>query len=285
MMTDSDLVVLDDVTVSYGGRSLLRPRREPIVAVDGVSLTMPRGQSTGIVGGTGAGKTTVAKLVMGMVAPTSGSVRVAGHDAAARGPARIELQRIRQVVLQDPFSSLDSRMSVRDVVAEPLTLGRRSKRSEIDARVEELLTLVGLPPSRAALYPHQFSGGQRQRISIARALAPRPELIVLDEPTSALDVSVRAQTLLLLKRLQDELGVTYLIISHDLLTVGYLASTVAVMAAGRVVEYGPTMQLFRSPEHEYTRELLASIPTTTGSWLEEPTAETEPDPVPIGGTA
>jgi peptide/nickel transport system ATP-binding protein len=282
----SDLVELDSVTVSYGGHSLLGRRREPIVAVDDVSLSMSKGQSTGIVGGTGAGKSTIAKLVMGMVAPTSGSVRVAGHDTAAKGADRHELQRLRQVVMQDPFSSLDSRMSVRDIIAEPLTLGRRVKRGELDARVEELLTMVGLSPSRAKLYPHQFSGGQRQRISIARALAPRPELIVLDEPTSALDVSVRAQILLLLKRLQDELGVTYLIISHDMVTVAYLASNVVVMSAGRIVEEGPTTQLFRSPEHEYTRELIASMPTTpTGSWQEQLDAPTEPDPAPIGGTA
>lgn len=285
-MSAADLVELDSVTVSYGGHSLLGRRREPIVAVDDVSLAMSKGQSTGIVGGTGAGKSTIAKLVMGMVAPTSGSVRVAGHDTAARGADRHELQRLRQVVMQDPFSSLDSRMSVRDIIAEPLTLGRRVKRAEVDARVEELLTMVGLSPSRARLYPHQFSGGQRQRISIARALAPRPELIVLDEPTSALDVSVRAQILLLLKRLQDELGVTYLIISHDMVTVAYLASNVAVMSAGRIVEEGPTTQLFRSPEHEYTRELIASMPTTpNGSWNEHLDAPTEPDPAPIGGTA
>jgi ABC-type glutathione transport system ATPase component len=285
-MSASDLVELDGVTVAYGGHSMLGRRREPIVAVDNVSLAMPKGQSTGIVGGTGAGKSTIAKLVMGMVAPTSGSVRVAGHDVAARGADRLQLQRLRQVVMQDPFSSLDSRMSVRDIIAEPLTLGRRVRRGEVDARVEELLTMVGLPPSRAGLYPHQFSGGQRQRISIARALAPQPELIVLDEPTSALDVSVRAQILLLLKRLQDELGVTYLIISHDMVTVAYLASSVAVMSAGRVVEAGPTTQLFRSPEHAYTRELLASLPTTpTGSWLEQLDVPTEPDPAPIGGTA
>lgn len=285
-MSAADLVELDSVTVSYGGHSLLGRRREPIVAVDDVSLAMSKGQSTGIVGGTGAGKSTIAKLVMGMVAPTSGSVRVAGHDTAARGADRHELQRLRQVVMQDPFSSLDSRMSVRDIIAEPLTLGRRVKRAEVDARVEELLTMVGLSPSRARLYPHQFSGGQRQRISIARALAPRPELIVLDEPTSALDVSVRAQILLLLKRLQDELGVTYLIISHDMVTVAYLASNVAVMSAGRIVEEGPTTQLFRSPEHEYTRELIASMPTTpNGSWNEHLDAPTEPDAAPIGGTA
>jgi len=284
-MTDSDLVVLDDVTVSYGGRSLLRPKRQTFAAVDRVSLTVPRGQTTGIVGGTGAGKSTVAKVVMGMVPATSGTVRIAGHDVAASGADRLKLQRLRQVVLQDPFSSLNPRMTVRDIIAEPLMLVGRTRRADIDARVEELLTLVGLSPSRAKLYPHQFSGGQRQRISIARALSPSPELIVLDEPTSALDVSVRAQILLLLKRLQDELGVTYLIISHDMLTVAYLASTVAVMAAGRIVEIGPTAQLFRSPQHEYTRELLASIPNTSGSWLEQADAQSEPDPVPIGGSA
>ncbi len=285
-LVSEELVLLDGVSVVYGGRRLIGADRPPIVAVDDVSLSVPRGETTGIVGGTGAGKSTIAKLVMGMVAPTAGTVRVAGHDLArVQGRDRLDLQRLRQVVLQDPFSSLDPRMTVRDIVAEPLTLGRRVPRKQLDARVAELLTLVGLPPGRADLYPHQFSGGQRQRISIARALAPKPELIVLDEPTSALDVSVRAQILILLKRLQAELGVTYLIISHDLLTVAYLASTVAVMAAGRVVEVGPTAQLFKAAEHPYTKELLASIPSTTGSWLDAADGAAEPDPAPIGGPA
>jgi oligopeptide transport system ATP-binding protein len=178
-------------------------------------------------------------------------------------------RRTVQVVLQDPYSSLDPRMKVGDIIAEPLTLGRRrgGDRSAIAARVAELLLLVGLAPAKAQLYPHQFSGGQRQRIAIARALAPRPDLIVLDEPTSALDVSVRAQILNLLKELQAKLGVTYLIISHDLVTVAFLASSVAVMYQGRIVEAGPTKAIYEHPRHPYTLLLLASAPTAGGGFI------------------
>ena len=207
--------------------------------------------------------------VMGMVKATAGRVNVAGFDLAeVSGDERRELDRLRQVVLQDPFSSLNPRVRVRDIIAEPLTAGaaesRREIRSSIDGRVAELLRMVGLPEERARAYPHQFSGGQRQRISIARALAPRPKLIVLDEPTSALDVSVRAQILTLLRNLQEELGLTYLVISHDLMTVAYLtsmaSSKVAVMYRGRVVEVGPTGRVFHSPRHPYTLRLLSSVP-------------------------
>jgi oligopeptide/dipeptide ABC transporter ATP-binding protein len=270
------LVVLRDLRVRFGlRRGLLSRERVDVHAVDGVTLSIERGRTLGLVGATGSGKSTVAHVVMGMVAPTSGEVIVAGRDLAhLRSGERLALQRLVQVVLQDPYSSLDPRMRVGDIIAEPLRVGgpggRRPGRAETRARVAELLELVGLRADRAARYPHQFSGGQRQRIAIARALAPRPRLIVLDEPTSALDVSVRAQILTLLKALQAQLGITYLVISHDLVTVAYLASEVAVMHLGRIIERGPVSALYRAPRHPYTLELLSSAPGASGSFLRQP---------------
>jgi len=278
-----DLLELTDITVRYKMRSGAFSRASAdMVAADGVSLSIRRGESLGLVGGTGSGKSTIAQVVMGMVEPTSGSLRIAGTElsrpAGRKGKRPAEIRRLVQVVMQDPYSSLDPRMQVGDIIAEPLTLGRpgfrRAGRTEVKERVAELLTLVGLPASKAELYPHQFSGGQRQRIAVARALAPRPSLIVLDEPTSALDVSVRAQILNLLKDLQSRLDVTYLVISHDLVTVAYLASTVAVMHLGRIVEIGPTRAAYRSPRHPYTLELLSSVPGVTGDFLTQPRPET-----------
>jgi len=269
-----ELLTIDDLTVRYRtSRGMRRPSSE-VVAVDRVSLSIEQGRTLGLVGATGSGKSTIAQVVMGMVAPSAGSIRMRGLELTASRGRHSGATDVIQVVMQDPFSSLDPRMRVGSIVAEPLTKGRpvvsRAKRAEINRRVNELLGLVGLRASRARNYPHEFSGGQRQRIAIARALAPRPDLIVLDEPTSALDVSVRAQILTLLKKLQDELRVTYLVISHDLVTVAYLASDVAVMHLGRIVEKGPTRQLFTRPRHPYTLELLASIPGASGSFLAQP---------------
>lgn len=260
-----DLIEFDNVTVVYG---------KTVVAVDRVSLAVRAGHTLGIVGETGSGKSTLANVVMGIVEPTEGKVLVSGRDLAeVRGRDRLTLQRLRQVVMQDPFSSLNGRSRIRDIIAEPLTLGRwamsASARKKINDRVLELLELVGLPKSRATYYPHQFSGGQRQRISIARALAPNPKIVVLDEPTSALDVSVRAQILTLLKSIQQRLGVTFLVISHDFVTVSYLASTVAVMHRGRIVEIGPTATVYDKPRHPYTQRLVASIPTEAGDFLRD----------------
>jgi oligopeptide transport system ATP-binding protein len=265
------LVRLNDVKVVYRSRQGITRKLIEIKAVDGVNLSIARGETLGLVGGTGSGKSTIAQVVMGMLQPTAGTIEIDGRDLwTLSASERLAIQRHVQVVMQDPYSSLDPRMTIGDIIAEPLTLGapvRGEARREIDRRVAELLMLVGLPANRAGAYPHQFSGGQRQRIAIARALAPRPELIVLDEPTSALDVSVRAQILTLLKSLQKELGVTYLIISHDLVTVAYLASEVAVMHRGRIVEEGKMQQLYRSPTHPYTIELLASLPRADQSLL------------------
>lgn len=269
------LVELQDLSVRYQARrGILSRTKTEIVAVDHVTLAIQRGRSLGLVGATGSGKSTIAQVVMGMVPPTGGAVRVAGHDLSElKGEDQLALRRLVQVVLQDPYSSLDPRMRVGNIIAEPLTLGRPVRglaKRQVQTRVAELLELVGLPANRAERYPHQFSGGQRQRIAIARALAPEPQLIVLDEPTSALDVSVRAQILTLLKSLQDELGVTYLVISHDLVTVAYLASDVAVMHLGRIIEHASNRSLYQAPRHPYTLELLASIPGANGSFLNQP---------------
>jgi ABC-type glutathione transport system ATPase component len=270
----SKLVRLEDVHVHFEVRSgMLAGRKAIIRAVDGVTLSVAKGETFGLVGSSGSGKSTVARLIMGMQRPTSGVVMVAGHDLGAiSGDARLALQRSRQIVLQDPFSSLNPRMRVRDIIAEPIAprtyIQGRSAQAAMNERVEELLGLVGLPANRADLYPQQFSGGQRQRIAIARALAPRPDLLILDEPTSALDVSVRAQILTLLKNLQERLGLTYFVISHDLVTVAYLASNVAVMHAGKIVESGPTASVYEDPQHPVTLELIASNPSAATNFLD-----------------
>jgi oligopeptide/dipeptide ABC transporter ATP-binding protein len=266
-----DLVDLRDVTVDFKtGGGWFGGKQGIVRAVDHVDLAVGQGETLGLVGGTGSGKSTIAHLVMGMEEPTGGKILVAGQEPRVlRGRALLEHRRRVQVVLQDPYSSLDPRMKVRDIIAEPLTLGHAmgKRSSEITRRVEELLGLVGLSPSKAGFYPHQFSGGQRQRIAIARALAPEPQIIVLDEPTSALDVSVRAQILNLLKGLQSKLGITYLVISHDLVSVAYLASTVAVMYYGRIVEIAPTRTIYSSARHPYTMLLHESAPSADGAFL------------------
>jgi oligopeptide transport system ATP-binding protein len=268
------LVRLDDVRVHYEVRTgMFVATKTTIRAVDGVTFSVAKGDTLGLVGSSGSGKSTIARLIMGMQRPTSGTVFVAGQDLGAiAGDARLALQRSRQIVLQDPFSSLNPRMKVRDIIAEPIAprtyIQGRSAHAAINERVGELLGLVGLPANRADLYPQQFSGGQRQRIAIARALAPRPDLLILDEPTSALDVSVRAQILTLLKTLQERLGLTYLVISHDLVTVAYLASTVAVMHAGKIVESGPTTSVYEKPQHPVTLELIASNPSAGTNFLD-----------------
>jgi oligopeptide/dipeptide ABC transporter ATP-binding protein len=266
------LVELRDLTVRYRSRGgSLGQRVTDVAAVDGVSLSVEQGNTLGIVGGTGSGKTTVAHVILGMVPMTAGTAVIAGHRIDA-GPnaKRQAFPRDVQVVMQDPYSSLDPRMRVGKIIAEPLKVAEgasRRSRAEIRDRVAEVLRLVGLSPAKADLYPHQFSGGQRQRIALARALALEPKLIVLDEPTSALDVSVRAQILNLLRNVQEEVDLTYIVISHDLVTVAYLATEVAVMQLGRVVESGPTDQIFTTPRHPYTIELLASMPNASGRFL------------------
>ena len=255
----TELLVVDKLVKQYRlpRENLLKPA--PLVeALRGVSFTMRAGTSLGIVGESGSGKSTLARLVMALEAPTSGSVRVLGQDLNALQPgALMKARRDFQMVFQDPYGSLDPRQRVQTIVAEPL-LGVAA--TEAKDRVAQTLDAVGLRASDAAKYPHEFSGGQRQRIAIARALITRPKLIVADEPVSALDVSVQAQVLNLLADLQQQFGVTYLFISHDLAVIDHVCDEVAVMHAGQIVEHGPTEQVLQRPAHEYTRTLLDAVP-------------------------
>jgi ABC-type oligopeptide transport system ATPase subunit len=230
-------------------------------AVDGVSFQIEAGETLGIVGESGSGKSTLGRLILRLIEPTSGSVRFAGEDVLRASGAELRrLRRDMQIIFQDPFGSLDPRMRVGEIVAEPLLVHNSTGRRERRQRVAELLRAVGLEESAAERHPHEFSGGQRQRIGIARALALRPKFIVADEPVSALDVSVGAQIVNLLARLQREFGLAYLFISHSMPVVRYLATRIAVMYRGKIVEIGPTEQLTARPGHAYTRSLLEATP-------------------------
>jgi ABC-type oligopeptide transport system ATPase subunit len=241
-------------------RGLLGPT-SVLRAVDDVSFSIEEGETFGLVGETGSGKTTTGRCVLRLIEPTSGEVRFRGEDVLAASRARMrELRRQMQIVFQDPYSSLNPRMRIGAIVEEPLVIHRLGNREARRARVEELLTLVGLDPSLTDRYPHQFSGGQRQRIGLARALALNPSFIVADEPVSALDVSIQAQVINLLLDLQRQLGLSYLFIAHDLRLVRHVCTRVAVMYFGRIVEMGETAALFTSPQHPYTQALLSAIP-------------------------
>jgi ABC-type glutathione transport system ATPase component len=249
-----------DVTRDYRRprTSLLRPSA-PVHALRGVSFDVAAGERFGIVGESGCGKSTLLRIIAGLDRPTGGSVLVEGRDISGLRERQLKFLRQRlQLVFQDPMGSLDPRMRVQDIVAEPLVAQGEGGREE---RVAELLQAVGLRPEAARRYPHQFSGGQRQRISIARALAPRPDILVADEPVSALDVSVRAQVLNLIAGLVDELALTLVFVSHDLSVVQHVCDRVAVMSEGRIVEVGPVEQVYRDPQHPYTQRLIAAIPT------------------------
>jgi peptide/nickel transport system ATP-binding protein len=234
-----------------------------VKAVDGVSLEIPTGHTLALVGESGCGKTTVGKGILQLVKPTAGRVIFSGEVLNELAPAQLRsLRRRFQVVFQDPFASLNPRMLVGDILDEGMrALGIGGDRQARQRRIEELLDHVGLTMEARYRYPHEFSGGQRQRISIARALSVEPELIVCDEPTSALDVSVQAQILNLLKQLQDEFGLSYLFITHDLSVVEYLAHRVAVMYLGRIVESGHVSEVLEQPKHPYTRALLSAVPS------------------------
>ncbi|MCU1688285.1 MAG: dipeptide transporter ATP-binding protein [Pseudonocardiales bacterium] len=256
------LVVVENLVKHFPiQKGLLKRTVGQVRAVDGVSFTINKGETVGLVGESGSGKSTVARLILRLMKPTSGRVDFGGQDMATIGTKQLRpLRQDIQMVFQDPFSSINPRMTIANAISEPLvthklitsTSGRR-------ARVGELLELVGLSPNDMDKYPHQFSGGQAQRIGIARALATNPQLIVADEAVSSLDVSVQAQVLNLLRRLQRELGVSYLFIGHDLNVVRYISDKVCVMYMGQIVESGPADDLMSNPQHPYTEALVGAI--------------------------
>ena len=259
----TDLAKTFDVSAPWLNRVLERRPRQLLHAVDGVGFEIRRGQTLALVGESGCGKSTVARLLVGLYEPSRGDFRFDGQDAHAafRSPQGRQLRRRIQMIFQDPYASLNPRWRVQDIVAEPLIEhGLVSGATALRERVGELLQSVGLSPQDAVRYPHQFSGGQRQRISIARALATHPEFLVCDEPTSALDVSVQAQVLNLMKDLQRQQGLTYLFISHNLAVVRHVSDQVGVMYLGRLVELADKHTLFDAPRHPYTRMLLDAIP-------------------------
>jgi oligopeptide/dipeptide ABC transporter ATP-binding protein len=238
-----------------------RTSRGTVRAVETVSFSLPKGGTLALVGESGCGKTTIAKMVLLLERPTAGAVLFEGQNIATMSRRVLRSYRRRvQAVFQDPYASLNPRLRVGRIIAEPILAHERPGRAALDKRIAEVLDIVGLPATAAGLYPHEFSGGQRQRIAIARALAPRPDLMVLDEPVSALDVSIRAQVLNLLQDIQAEYGLTYLIIAHDLALVQHFSSSVAVVYLGRVAETGPTGKVFADPRHPYTQALLAAVP-------------------------
>jgi oligopeptide/dipeptide ABC transporter ATP-binding protein len=270
----------DDVLVRIRGLHVhFGSSKKPVRAVDGVDLDVRRGETLGLVGESGCGKSTLGNALLRLVEPVGGTVELDGTELTALNRRRMRAVRRRAVmVFQDPYASLDPRHSVGDAVAEPLVVhGLHGGAASRRRRVGELLELVGLPAEAQDRYPHEFSGGQRQRIGIARALAGEPDLIVADEAVASLDVSIQAQVMNLLRRLQRDLGLTLLFISHDLAAVRHVSDRIAVMYLGRVVEVGPAHQVTSDPQHPYTRALLSSVPRP------DPVAERAREPVLLTG--
>jgi oligopeptide transport system ATP-binding protein len=243
-------------------RGLLIDREvDRVRAVDGVSFSVARGETLGLVGESGSGKSTLARAVLQLLSPTSGSVRFEGREIA--GLSRRQMRPLRpemQMIFQDPYASLNPRKRIGQIVGAPLRLQGRASGTALRQQVQELLERVGLSPEHYERYPHEFSGGQRQRVGIARALALRPKLIVADEPVSALDVSIRAQIVNLLDDLQDELGLTYVFVAHDIGVVRHISDRIAVMHDGKIVEQGPADRVCEQPSDPYTKTLIAAVP-------------------------
>ena len=262
MTAEPDLVEVRNLTKHFPmGAGFLGVGRDAVKAVDDVSFSIRRGETFGLVGESGCGKSTTGRCILRLIEPTSGSVRFDGQDLLTLSSDGLRrLRREIQIIFQDPYSSLNPRMTVGRIVEEPLIIHRIGDRRGRRDRVAELLGLVGLEPEHADRYPHEFSGGQRQRIGIARALALNPRFIVCDEPVSALDVSVQAQVVNLLQDLQQQLGLTYLFISHGLSVVEHISTRVGIMYLGKLVEMASSEEIFHNPLHPYTRALLSAIP-------------------------
>ncbi|TVP80517.1 MAG: ABC transporter ATP-binding protein [Puniceicoccaceae bacterium] len=257
------LLSVRDLKVHFPVKGGLLQRQVDVVrAVDGVSFDVPRGQTVGLVGESGSGKTTTGRAIARLVPITAGSVHYGGRDLATLSRREFfEYRKKIQVIFQDPFSSLNPRMTIFSIIAEPLDIHFKDwSHAQKEARVADLLEKVGLPADYMQRYPHQFSGGQRQRIGIARALAVEPDFIVCDEPVSALDVSVQAQIVNLLQDLQEELGLTYLFIAHDLAVVEHISDQVLVMTEGKIVEQASAEAIYANPQHPYTVKLLQAVP-------------------------
>ncbi|MCC5975635.1 MAG: ABC transporter ATP-binding protein [Rubellimicrobium sp.] len=270
-----------DISRPWLNRVLERQDRQFLTAVADVDFTINRGETYALVGESGSGKSTIAKMVVGLLPPTSGRIVFDGQVmAGTEGASMRALRRRFQMIFQDPFASLNPRWRVGEIIAEPIHRFGLLRGSAVTNRVGELLETVGLSAQDAEKYPHEFSGGQRQRIAIARALSSKPEFIVCDEPTSALDVSVQAQILNLMRDLQDELGLTYLFISHDLSVVRHMANRIGVLYLGRLVEEAEGKALFRAAHHPYTRMLLDAVPDLALSGRRRQPVEGEiPNPI------
>jgi oligopeptide transport system ATP-binding protein len=263
MSEPSVLLRATDVHRHFGvrGDGVVRREVASVRAVDGVSLEVRAGETLGLVGESGCGKSTLGRTLLRLTELTSGTIEFEGRDIS--GLSRAELRPVRremQMVFQDPYASLNPRKRVSSIIGQPMRIHGTHPRSEIPQRVRELLGLVGLSPEHADRFPHEFSGGQRQRLGIARALALRPKLVIADEPVSALDVSVQAQVINLLEDLQDELGLTYLFVAHDLSVVRQVSDRIAVMYLGKIVEVGPAERVATLPVHPYTEALLSAVP-------------------------